>query len=111
MYTFAGLHVVLLAGAAALGLCAYVESFLCTLLLQCVYECAVGVYWPVACTYRNKYMSEKLRTTTITLFRVPLNFMVVVGLHDISSFDDTHVYLCCAVALLGMIGASMLITQ
>ncbi|VDL80621.1 unnamed protein product [Nippostrongylus brasiliensis] len=42
-----------------------------------VFEMCVGVFWPAMGTLRGIYVPEETRSTTINLFRVPLNLVVI----------------------------------
>jgi MFS transporter, MFS domain-containing protein family, molybdate-anion transporter len=45
-----------------------------------VFEACVGLYFPSIGTLRSQYIPEANRSTIMNLFRVPLNFLVVVVL-------------------------------
>ncbi|CAI5448137.1 unnamed protein product [Caenorhabditis angaria] len=43
-----------------------------------VFESCVGIFWPSMGCLRGTYVSEETRSTTLNLFRIPLNLIVVV---------------------------------
>lgn len=49
-----------------------------TFLVFIGYEATVGAYFPAYGTLRSNYIGEEVRATVINLFRVPLNFMVIL---------------------------------
>ncbi|EYB98845.1 hypothetical protein Y032_0127g1378 [Ancylostoma ceylanicum] len=42
-----------------------------------VFEICVGIFWPAMGCLRGTYVPEETRSTTINLFRVPLNLIVI----------------------------------
>ncbi|ORY37800.1 DUF791-domain-containing protein [Rhizoclosmatium globosum] len=65
-----------------------------------VFEACCGLYWPVMGTLRGKYIADDVRSTTMTLFRLPLNLIVVVTLMNLKHMDDRVVWVMCATMLL-----------
>ena len=49
----------------------------------CVFEFAVGVFWPSMMKMRSQHVPEEMRATVINLFRIPLNAFVCVVLHNV----------------------------
>ncbi|VDN27333.1 unnamed protein product [Cylicostephanus goldi] len=43
-----------------------------------VFEICVGIFWPSMGCLRGAYVPEETRSTTINLFRVPLNLIVII---------------------------------
>ena len=75
----------ILAGMVFVALCslltpAFLPSPILRFLAFCVFESCVGVFWPCIFTLRSTYIPEGLRTTVISMFRVPLNAFVIVTL-------------------------------
>lgn len=61
------------------------------------FEVCVGIFWPVMGTLRSQLLPEELRSTTMNLFRIPLNLIVVtVLLMDISS---NLIFVFCSISL------------
>ncbi|BFZ08258.1 hypothetical protein BsWGS_11297 [Bradybaena similaris] len=63
-----------------------------------VFETCVGIFWPSMGTMRGKYVAEETRATTMNIFRVPLNFIVVVIL--LQHLDRDTIFKFCAFFLL-----------
>lgn len=53
----------------------------------CVFEFAVGLFWPSMMKMRSQHVPEEMRATVINLFRVPLNLFVCIVLYNVSPFD------------------------
>lgn len=49
----------------------------------CVFEFAVGVFWPSMMKMRSQHVPEEMRATVINLFRIPLNAFVCVVLYNV----------------------------
>lgn len=62
-----------------------------------VFEACVGIFWPSLSTMRGKYVPEETRATTMNIFRIPLNFIVVLIL--IQSLPMKIIFQCCALFL------------
>lgn len=63
-----------------------------------VFEVCVGIFWPSLSTMRGKYVPEETRATTMNIFRIPLNFIVVLIL--LQNLPMTVIFQCCSVFLL-----------
>lgn len=50
----------------------------------CLFEFAVGVFWPSMMKMRSQHVPEEMRATVINLFRIPLNLFVCVVLYNVS---------------------------
>ena len=50
----------------------------------CVFEFAVGLFWPSMMKMRSQHVPEEMRATVINLFRVPLNMFVCIVLYNVS---------------------------
>ena len=70
----------------------YTESFHIALYAQVLFEFCVGMYWPCIMSLRGKYVSERTRSTTFNLFRMPLNALVIGILLRIESLPETAIY-------------------
>mmetsp|Transcript_11592 Transcript_11592/g.29761 ORF Transcript_11592/g.29761 Transcript_11592/m.29761 type:complete len:492 (+) Transcript_11592:339-1814(+) len=70
-----------------------------TLVAHCLFEFSVGMYWPAISTLRSNCIGEELRSTTMSLFRVPLNIFVIVCLSGIEALSDVQVYRSCSIAM------------
>eukprot|EP01098_Paradermamoeba_levis_P007008 TRINITY_DN2912_c0_g1_i5.p1 TRINITY_DN2912_c0_g1~~TRINITY_DN2912_c0_g1_i5.p1 ORF type:complete len:450 (-),score=150.21 TRINITY_DN2912_c0_g1_i5:137-1486(-) len=67
-------------------------SFLC-------FEVCCGIYFPAAGTLRGKIIPEHTRSAIMNFFRVPLNFLVVVVLLKIKTFQNATVFFLCGLWL------------
>ncbi|KAK7496637.1 hypothetical protein BaRGS_00012044 [Batillaria attramentaria] len=63
-----------------------------------VFETCVGIFWPSLSTMRGKYVPEETRATTMNIFRIPLNFIVVLIL--LQNLPMRIIFQCCIVFLL-----------
>eukprot|EP00471_Norrisiella_sphaerica_P003764 CAMPEP_0184491540 /NCGR_PEP_ID=MMETSP0113_2-20130426/20653_1 /TAXON_ID=91329 /ORGANISM="Norrisiella sphaerica, Strain BC52" /LENGTH=437 /DNA_ID=CAMNT_0026875953 /DNA_START=46 /DNA_END=1359 /DNA_ORIENTATION=+ len=90
--------------AAAFGLmpaAVGTEAFGITALLLgfCLFEAAVGCYWPLIGEIRSGVIPEECRSTIMNFFRVPLNLIVVIVLYNIGDLTDVFVFRFCIVLL------------
>ncbi|KHJ97824.1 hypothetical protein OESDEN_02189 [Oesophagostomum dentatum] len=63
-----------------------------------VFEVCVGIFWPSMGCLRGAYVPEETRSTTINLFRVPLNMIVIFILWQ--NYSMTAIFQFCVVFLL-----------
>uniref|UniRef100_A0A0B6ZEV1 Major facilitator superfamily (MFS) profile domain-containing protein n=1 Tax=Arion vulgaris TaxID=1028688 RepID=A0A0B6ZEV1_9EUPU len=63
-----------------------------------VFETCVGIFWPSMGTMRGKYVAEETRATTMNIFRIPLNLIVVVIL--LQHLDRDTIFKFCALFLM-----------
>ncbi|XP_025106196.1 molybdate-anion transporter-like isoform X2 [Pomacea canaliculata] len=63
-----------------------------------VFETCVGIFWPSLSTMRGKYVPEETRATTMNLFRIPLNLIVIFIL--LQSLPMKIIFQCCTFFLL-----------
>ncbi|GMR48918.1 hypothetical protein PMAYCL1PPCAC_19113 [Pristionchus mayeri] len=68
-----------------------------------VFEMCVGIFWPSMACLRGAYLPEETRSTTINMFRIPLNLIVIVILYQ--NFSMFTIFQCCAIFLLLAAGA------
>eukprot|EP01133_Synstelium_polycarpum_P019065 gene19065-22830_t len=66
-----------------------------------VFETCCGMYFPCMGTLRSKYIPESARASIMNYFRVPLNFMVVIVLSNISKISTTNIFFVCTMWLVG----------
>jgi hypothetical protein len=71
---------------------AFVPTFAAFLLL----EGCVGCWFACSATMRSKYIDDKLQSSIMTIFRVPLNALVVVGTRMESQVSLETVFTTCA---------------
>merc|ERR1711862_608460 len=75
------------------------KSSTLTFLSMCVFEISVGVYFPVMGTMKSAIVPEGQRSAIYNLYRVPLNFIVVLTL--VTHLTITQSFAMC-VAMLGV---------
>lgn len=104
VYRSASLHrpnlgVVFFIGAVSLLLSCCTASFHVNLAAFCSFEFCVGCYFPQIALLRSVNLQEETRNATITLLRVPLNFIVVGTLYWGRSWPPETTLLAAALAL------------
>merc|ERR1712196_365258 len=62
-----------------------------------VFEMCVGVYFPLMGTLKGRYVPEENRAAIYTLFRVPLNIIVITTL--LAKASTTEAFKLCALML------------
>jgi len=92
VYVFATAAVAMLPAALGMG-------FYPQLLGFCLFECCVGVYFPTWGSLRSAVVPEESRSTIMNLFRVPLNFIVVLILINIDWLNGSTVFMLCCIGL------------
>ncbi|XP_077984504.1 molybdate-anion transporter-like isoform X2 [Glandiceps talaboti] len=63
-----------------------------------VFEVCVGIFWPAMGTMRGIYVPEATRSTVMNLFRIPLNFIVILIL--LQDLPMVVIFKCCVAFLL-----------
>jgi hypothetical protein len=56
------------------------------------------MYWPAIGTLRADVVKERVRTTVLNLFRVPLNLFVCLLLLNVGTLDVGTIFMLCAMA-------------
>lgn len=75
----------------------FTDSYFGALLAFCMYECGLGLYWPAIAMLRADLVPDDIRSTVASLFRVPLNVLVVGCLLCIGRTSERVILLvCCA---------------
>lgn len=85
--------------AICLFLPTYVNNHTCRLVAFCCFEVCVGFYWPYINILRTKYVPDDVRATVVNVFRVPLNFIVVIVLYDLHSLSESQVFIIASVVI------------
>jgi len=80
---------VALAAVGAVGDAAHFPTLCCYLL----FEFNVGVYFPAIATQRARYIPNEVRATVMSLYRVPLNLLVVVALTNVAALSTAQIAL------------------
>ncbi|GFS25868.1 molybdate-anion transporter-like isoform X1 [Elysia marginata] len=63
-----------------------------------MFETCVGIFWPSMGTMRGKYIAEETRATTMNIFRIPLNLIVIIILLQHLELDT--IFQFCTILLL-----------
>jgi len=66
--------------SVAMGVIAISADDTVSFLSMNVFECAVGMYWPIMGTMKGSIVPEDKRAAIYNLFRIPLNFIVLSSL-------------------------------
>eukprot|EP00042_Codosiga_hollandica_P028965 m.156094 g.156094 ORF g.156094 m.156094 type:complete len:439 (-) comp52928_c0_seq3:85-1401(-) len=92
---------------AALGLAAPLlsSSFFFTLAGFNLFELAIGMYWPTICTLRAQLVPEAVRSTTINIYRIPLNAIVIITLFQVGHMSDLVLFWVCTLCCVGALFA------
>ena len=85
--------------AAAFALPCVAEGYAPALLSFCAFEFALGVYWPAMSLLRAEALPDGLRATVSSVFRVPLNLLVIGGLLVAGQVSDVVSLLICSVMM------------
>lgn len=93
-YVIAAASVSLAPAALGLGLAPKFFGF-------CLFEGCVGCYWPLIGGVRSEVIPEEARSTIMSMFRVPLNLIVVAVLYHIGELSEVFVFRFCVALLLG----------
>lgn len=93
------LGAVCIGGACCLLVPSATENIWCNLTAFCCFEVCVGCYFPQIAMLRSRHLQEKSRSATITLFRVPLNCIVVAVLIWGRALAPGTVLVCASAAL------------
>ena len=74
------LRLTLMGSAVSFFIAVISSSYWITLFAFCTFEFGLGIYWPTMSVLRAKYVPNKMRSTMTSVFRIPLNFLVVASL-------------------------------
>ena len=78
----------------------------------CVFEVCCGAYFPACGTLRGRHIPSEVRSTMISLFRVPVNLLVVLALIYVGELSNlTVMWYCAALLMGGAVAARRLRTQ
>ena len=72
------------------------ESYFVALFAFCAFEFGLGVYWPAMAVLRGELVPNTLRASVTSVFRVPLNVLVVMLLTAAGRASERALLLCCA---------------
>mmetsp|Transcript_3714 Transcript_3714/g.4274 ORF Transcript_3714/g.4274 Transcript_3714/m.4274 type:complete len:140 (-) Transcript_3714:650-1069(-) len=89
--------IVLYTGAClSMALPAYSDGFYTVVLSFCVFEVCVGVFNPWCVKLRSAIVPEEILATVITIWRLPLNGMVVVGVFASDNLPTRQIFTGCS---------------
>jgi len=73
-------------------------------------EICVGLFLPLAGTLRSKYVPDSHHAAILNIFRLPLNFVVVLGTYATDFLDPSYVFLLisCCFMIAAILQASLL---
>jgi len=87
--------------ALALALPLFSDSYERTLLAFCLFEALLGIYWPAIALIRCGSISDAQRSSTMAVFRVLLNLLVITVLPLAGGLPETLAFgLACGMLLL-----------
>lgn len=97
------LPMLLTVGAVALGSAGfYVEGAYETLLLFCVFEMCVGMYFPLIGSIKSRNVPESIRAKVYNLFRVPLNAVVLLNM-SVEMSTSMKLFICALLLTTAMV--------
>jgi len=94
------LQLVFAGSALALSSTLVVSSYEATLLAFCAFEGLLGIYWPAIALIRCGAISDSQRASTMAVFRVLLNFLVITVLPLAGGLDEAYAFLLAIMMLL-----------
>ncbi|KNE56576.1 hypothetical protein AMAG_02372 [Allomyces macrogynus ATCC 38327] len=85
------------------------ESLGCTFITFCVFEMAVGLYFPAISALRSRIIPDSVRGTAMSVFQVPLNLLVVAVLARVGTDPvDQVLQMCAGLCVVGLLAAVLL---
>lgn len=69
-----------------------------------LFEICVGIFWPSIGLMRSRLIPEEFRSTLMTLFRVPLNLIVLVVLTNVEHLPEALIHSIAALCIAGAAG-------
>jgi MFS family permease len=84
-----------LIGACCMAVPVFVKDQTLLMVAFCCFEFICGIYFPGMGVMRSQYVPEEVRATVMNLFRIGLNFIVVVVLNSIERMRNESVFLLC----------------
>jgi len=88
---------ILTISACALSLVAFIEDPIVRFVLFGTFEACVGAFWPVMASLRSKYVPENARCAVLSIFRIPLNLIVIWLL--LNSMSTSSIFGICGILL------------
>ena len=82
------------------------ESSVWTYYSFLLFEICCGLFFPTFGTLRSTYIPEETRVSVMNLFRIPLNFIVILALLQVEKMSTTWVLrVCCGLHIIALICA------
>eukprot|EP00475_Leptophrys_vorax_P032294 TRINITY_DN4969_c0_g1_i1.p2 TRINITY_DN4969_c0_g1~~TRINITY_DN4969_c0_g1_i1.p2 ORF type:complete len:170 (+),score=33.97 TRINITY_DN4969_c0_g1_i1:1096-1605(+) len=93
---------VFLAAAVSMMVPIFFSNHDIRLISFCIFEMCTGMYHVGISTLRQKVLPEAHRSAIMTIYRIPQNCLVALGLSlvQIPSTSETHIFLLCSTLLL-----------
>ena len=92
----ATLRVVFLVSLACFIIPMLVDDYVATLASFCLFEFGLGLYWPAMAVLRAELVPNHLRATMTSVFRVPLNVLVMMCLAFAGNASEPSFLTMCA---------------
>ena len=93
-------HLCMVSAALSIAAVPFLTGLYPRLVAFSAFELCVGVFWPYMGSMREKYIrDEAMRATCMTLYRIPLNCIVVAVLLNIERLSELHL---CALTATGL---------
>ena len=93
------IFLLLATSVACMGLVAVYEVYQTRLMLFLLFELCIGVYWPASSVLRSHIIPESCRATVMSLFRIPLNWIVLISLIGVDRISQFQCFMTCAFIL------------
>jgi hypothetical protein len=98
--THALISLLLAISIACMVLVAIYEVYQTRLMLFLLFEVCIGIYWPASSVLRSHIIPESCRATIMSLFRIPLNGIVLITLIGVDKISQFQCFMTCAFILL-----------
>ena len=74
------------------------------LYLFLLFEVCVGAYWPASGVVRASVIPESMRATVMSLYRIPLNAIVLLALFKVDTMTESVIFIACCLLLCVAVG-------
>jgi len=85
---------ILMFSSVGLIIPAIFESKILRFLGFCVFEMCIGIFWPCLASLRSRHVPEEVRSTLMSIFRIPLNLIVILLL--IPEMELATIFIICS---------------
>ena len=100
------LRFVFMGAAAAFLVPLLAESYAVALASFCAFEFSLGLYWPAMAVMRAELVPNHLRATMTSVFRVPLNALVMACLAFAGNASEPSFLTMCVVMMTGCLACT-----